>query len=350
MSNGRLMIGTKFYRYTGASEYIETIRLIKQEGDKIIFNLGGYRTYLTDKDMDMMIANGDFKFIGNGVYELNGELPNGRLYKQKWTLLDSEVGHDIFIHFTVESIKIKLTMNELKANYIRLIPDGMATIGCPRYIGEGGEKNKSVMLAIHKDDERLPYIICRPDAVDIFSAPALASTFNMPMGVTVSKRTLPKGMNIMQFMTADKIESFKAIAIYIDDAINSIMKCFGSINTYNAVMRRIYDSYTQTPGLILKSNNLHALFNDTGLYDEIRDMFGLFVYPFKLDTSKSKMTEAQAKTFSRLIAGDPNRYVNIEYCPYDKSVDLCTIDRPHILINTGDQNWSDIFLVTYDEM
>lgn len=353
MTNEKYMAGLKFYRYPESNGFQspipEVLRLIKQESENLTFNFGGYKTYITIDDFNTAIDHNLLIHLKDNEYEYIYKFSK-EAYAQKW-ILHGDLKKDIFIEFFVTNMKKTISLSELKdAEYTKLTPDGFVTLGCPHYIDEAtNQKNKSVMLTVHKYGSNIPTIVCRPDAVDIFRAPSMAQTFNMPMGVCVSTTTLPKGMNILQFMCAEKITGFKSAAIYIDDGLNTIMKYLSPINKYNAAIRRIYDSYSQTPGLIFNSTNLHQLFVDTGLYDEIRTMFGLFPYPFAMDTRSSKMTDILGKNFSRIITGDMGKYTNIEYCPYDKTIDLSQINRPHMLINTGDQFDPNIFLVTYDE-
>ena len=66
----KFMVGTKFYRI-GKSEVPEIIRLKKQEGINLYFNMGGYTTYLTQDEFDNMKSLRELIHIKGSIFIRN---------------------------------------------------------------------------------------------------------------------------------------------------------------------------------------------------------------------------------------------------------------------------------------
>lgn len=361
MNNKRkgFLIGAKFYRHIDGSNIPDIIRLTKIEGESRFFvNDGGYTTTIDKKDLDEAVKSGEFTKVCSTFFtDSNGhryESPSKyiRHFKffntpinQVWTPTHTIIGDELFIEFKVAVQGFIMTYENLIDNYTLLTPDGMIAMCNASYKDEQTNKMVSApVITAHKKMENTPYAVCRPDVVNIF---VMTNTQYVHLGLSISQHTLPTGMDIGQFLEAEKATNFKACAYYSDDSLSDIFRAIGSTKKYDVTMKRTYDRFKGT-NFILKENNLFEFAANSGFYDELLVMNGIYKFPFELPLNTNKMNDTLSLVFNKTIRPSKGyECVDIEYVPYDKTIDLNSIEADHCVISTGDVKHPKLFVVTY---
>lgn len=352
------LIGAKFYRHIDGSNIPDIIRLTKIEGDRYYFKDGGYTTIVDKSDMDAAVASGEFaKVCSTTLRTSDGHLYESpseyiRYFKffnttitQVWTPTHTIIGDELFIEFKVEVRGLIMTYDNLIDNYTLLTPDGMITMCNASYKDEQTNQMVSApVITAHKKMENTPYVVCRPDVVNIF---VMTNSPHVHLGLSISRHTLPTGMNIGQFLEAEKATNFKACAYYSDDSLSDIFRAIGSTKKYDVTMKRTYDRFKDT-NFILKENNLFEFAANSGFYDELLVMNGIYKFTFELPLNTNKMNDTLSLVFNKTIRPSKGyECVDIEYVPYDKTIDLNSIEADHCVISTGDVKHPKLFVVTY---
>ena len=350
MSTEKIMIGTKFYRLPESGIPI-IIRLKKQEAGVVYFNMGGYTTYLTQDEIISMLKAVEFKHeeVKEWIRYIDFF---GYKIEQKWAQL-SDSDEDKFVKFKVEDTFVKMTVSELKDNYIRLMPDGFFTISNISYLAENDKKEKEteydVLITVHKPGERIPSLICRQNCADVFHVSSNA--YKIPVGVSIPEEACPKNMNYLDFMTSDECNNFKSIAIYIDDSIDTILRYVGSLNRYNSTLRKLYDKYEK---YYLRytgyQKSVKDLINKTGFVEDLKSVFGIFNFPFGLDMNRSELNDSELMMINKLVKPNSSKqFIEANYCPFDKAINTDELGVNHLFINIGDPKKVDLFIMAYKE-
>lgn len=361
MNNKRkgFLIGAKFYRHIDGSNIPDIIRLTKIEGESRFFvNDGGYTTTIDKKDLDEAVKSGEFTKVCSTFFRDS----SGRRYEspskyirhfkffntpinQVWTPTHTIIGDELFIEFKVAVQGFIMTYKNLIDNYTLLTPDGMIAMCNASYKDEQTNKMVSApVITAHKKMENTPYAVCRPDVVNIF---VMTNSQYVHLGLSISQHTLPTGMDIGQFLEAEKATNFKACAYYSDDSLSDIFRAIGSTKKYDVTMKRTYDRFKDT-NFILKENNLFEFAANSGFYDELLVMNGIYKFPFELPLNTNKMNDTLSLVFNKTIRPSKGyECVDIEYVPYDKTIDLNSIEADHCVIASGDVKHPKLFVVTY---
>ena len=337
-----LMVGTKFYKLNHNSGYPEVIRLKKQEKENLTFISGGYEAYLTNEEFMKMISSEELIKVKNEEFKRILHYPDGD-HVQVWNLIGDI--SDVFIKFKINAVTTHLTLSYLIDNYVRITPNGFLTISNITY-PIGDDTGFDVLCTVHKGTEKIPSIICRQDVFNVFTYSS--NQLTTAIGISIPRKACPKNMDFGSFMYSDKVYNFKAVAVYLDDTVNTILKFVGSISKYNVTMRKLYDKYRGTQFVNCKSN-IYDLLIENGFYDDFKELFGVFTYPFTIDPSRSTMTDQELKLLNSAInLGRGKKIANVKYSPYDLNIDTDMIDRNFIFVSTGDNKISDIFIISYD--
>lgn len=345
MSNEKFMIGTKFYKHDRSCVPV-VIRLKKQEGNVLYFNMGGYTTYLTQDEIIDMHLYATFRRDTDKYWYRDIDF-FGTEVEQKWTML-SENDEDKFVKFKVEDTFVKMTIDELKNNYIRLMPDGFFTISNVTYpMKDSKDKGFDVLVTVHLPGEKIPSIICRQDCADVFHVSN--NTYAIPMGISIPRDACPKNMNYLDFMYSDECNNFKSVAIYIDDDIDTILRYTGSLNKYNDTMKKLYNKYQYTRFKECRKS-VKELLTTTGFIEDLKSVFGIFNFPFGLNMNRSEMNENELRLINKLVKpNSAKQFIEANYCPFDKSIDTDELGVNHLFINIGDPKKMDLFILAYKE-
>ena len=345
MSTEKFMIGTKFYKYDKSCVPV-IIRLKKQDANVLYFNMGGYTTYLTQDEIIDMLKYVEFRHDTPKTWYRTIDY-FGHEVEQKWTQL-SESNEDKFVKFKIEDTFVKMSIDELKNNYIKLMPDGFFTISNVSYtIKDSEEKGFDVLITAHKPGDNIPSIICRQDCMNVFQVSN--NTYAIPMGISIPREACPKNMNYLEFMTSEECANFKSIAFYIDDDIDTILRYIGSLNKYNDTMKKLYNKYQYTRFKECRQS-VKELINTTGFIEDLKSMFGIFNFPFGLDMNRSELNETELMMVNKLVKpNSAKQFIEANYCPFDKAIDTDELGVNHLFINIGDPKKTDLFILAYKE-
>jgi hypothetical protein len=116
-------------------------------------------------------------------------------------------------------------------------------------------------------------------------------------------------------------------------------------------MRKLVEKYK---GSLMTGfqDNIYDLMKVNNFYEDFKAAFGVFTYPVKFDLRREecRLEDVETAIFNAHLNSKKSklRMKNINYYPYDRSVDVNDIDNHHMYVNTGDMADSDVFLVTYD--
>lgn len=341
----KFLIGTKFYR-VGDSGIPEIIRLKKQIDNVVFFNTGGFNTYLTQDEIENMISAGEFKIKSDNKFIRIIKYFNNTI-NQVWEVI-SDSKEDMYVKFKVENIGVSMTLKELKENYIRLVPDGFMAISNIKYpIDNGEDEGFDVLVTLNKFGNDIPEIICRQDCIDVFKYSN--SSMQIPIGISIPKIACPSNMNYLDFLYSRDCINFKSTAVYLDDSLNTVLKYIGSLNKYNGTMKRLKEKYSKTQ-MVGCNDNIYDLLINTGFYADYQSVFGVFTFPFGIDTNRSEFNNGELRLLNSVVNNSTNKIITqASYCPYDKCIDMKDIDSKHLLINTGNVKESDIFIIAYEE-
>lgn len=344
--NEKFMIGTVFYKVP--ESYIPIrLRLKKQDGNILYFNMGGYTTYLTQDEIMSMLKNIEFRHDTPKTWYRTINY-FGTEIDQKWTQL-SESDEDKYVKFKIEDTFVKMTVDELKNNhYVRLMPDGFFTISNVTYPQEKSkEKGFDVLITVHKPGERVPDIICRQDCMDVFHVSN--NTYAIPMGISIPKDACPKNMNYLDFMYSDECNNFKSVAIYVDDDIDTILRYVGSLNKYNDTIKKLYNKYQHTRFKEC-TQSVKELIAKTGFAEDLKSMFGIFNFPFGLDMNRSELNDKELLLVNKLVKPNSDKqFIEANYCPFDKAINTHELGIRHLFLSVGDPKKTDLFILAYKE-
>ena len=164
----KFLIGTKFYRFPDKSETPDIIRLKKQVNDTLFFDDGGYTTTLTNEEFQNMLFADSLSHSRERNYVRVFDY-FGTEIKQIWEMDVNSTSEDQFVKFKVRNIGVKMSVRELKENFVRLVPDGFFTISNVDYpINNGTERGFDVLCTLNLTNDGMPYVVCRQDTIDVF--------------------------------------------------------------------------------------------------------------------------------------------------------------------------------------
>lgn len=340
----KYLIGTKFYKI-GASGIPEVIRLKKQNNNILYFNTGGYNIYLTQDELAKMQDTNEMR------YENNRYIRNinffGNCIDQTWVVM-SESDKDKYVKFKVENIGVSMTITELKQHYIRLIPDAFMTISNVSYpIDDEKDIGFDVLVTLNKFGDNVPDIICRQDTVDIFRFSN--DKMQIPIGISIPKIACPKNMNYLDFLYSKDCKDFKSTAVYLDDSLETVLRYLGSLNKYDNTMKKLKEKYSDTQ-MVGCHDSVRDLLNGTGFYVDFQSVFGIYTFPFGIDTNRSDFHDSELRLLNSIVNNSTNKIITeASYCPYDRGINTEALNMNHMLINAGNVKESDVFLVAYIE-
>lgn len=321
----KFMNGTKFYRYLEGQSIPEIIRLRKTDENGTMHFTGGGYTLVLDRDEYNKIWKNEL--YCSTPTKINTPL-NGCKYRRKVE------PHNAFITLSneaskmlveVESYSLAMSTEDLVEKYIKLVPDGMITASKVHINGQN-----DVVITLHRDDEQLPYAVCRQNIVDIFSPPQPDLTV---LGVSVSVDTCPSNANIVQFLAADETLVFKAMAVYKDDSLTRILRYLGNKKPFDTALKQYLMDIEAVDSFIIGTcSNLKWLLSANNFMDDFRSCFHVIDTNLEIRVDQEALNIIQADNLSGLI-GDT--IADSAIVQYDRTVNMNDIDKKHVIINAN---------------
>lgn len=241
--------------------------------------------------------------------------------------------------------------DELKDNYIRLVPDAFMNI----MLTDTDPESKvatDVYVCVNKATDlsngiTIPSLILRQNCID-YSRLQIGG--NIYVGECIIKFNDSDIINLMNY---ESIDYSVSIALYIDDTIDSIIniipnKVMEKINDVLKSIAKVAEASTIIKGY---ETDFKKLLINKWFIHNYRRLFNIIQVDWKVDLGKqSYNSEGDIVLNSKQKAKLENelrQYVsNVRVIKYDKDIDISNIvASPHVLISDADQI---IYLIAYD--
>ena len=247
-------------------------------------------------------------------------------------------------YFDKNGEKKKIKYDDLLKSYKMLSPDGLINFSTVQ-----AGPNPDVVVALQpfpKTDEELhsmdnmPYAICRQMATDVFS-----NNFNpddMIIGVSISKDTCPANVDFNCMLACSKLMYTKMVAIYIDDALDTILGLFDN-TIFDNVFAELHKILFNTKGSCTSLREL--LLTNNFMYD-FRKCFKIMEVPYSIDEESDALSDNNIEFLSKeLKINILETYV----IRYSRTIDLRKIKRDYVLVSSAVDEFSKLYIVGYDK-
>lgn len=289
-NNPKIYSGSKFYRYLDGQDHPEIIRLLNIDYDK-----------------------GIVKYLNS----------SGEKKKDSYTFITK--------------------------NFKMLAPDGLMNFSHVT-MTEGNEDIIIALKPFPKTDEELanmsnlPYAICRQMVADVF-----ASSFNPDdpiIGVSISQDSCPANIDFNLMLACTGLKYSRMIAIYLDDTLDKILGLFDNKIFDKVFETVIYPRWQDTKGSccslseLLKTNNF--------MYD-FRKCFNIREVPFAITEDNIKSEQLDELNTNFLTNELKTNITETYLIRYARDIDFSKFKRKYVLVSSADNNFSEVFVVGYDE-
>ena len=245
--------------------------------------------------------------------------------------------------------KVFIPDEELHSKWVQLNPDGIMSFSNCICLDNQGEEVPDVMVRLHKIDKETkvidpePYCICRQSVIDIF---ILLQASKYVAGMTISKDTCPPELDYTSVLAFKKITHNINVAVYKDDKLADILKCFNN-KSFNNRLKLIKDrSKMNIEGYQL---NLFDLLKENYFMMEFHAAFGVheLLYDGTLDIENLDTNKSVTDYIITNLQEVPTIFYPI---PYSKELDLNAIQRKYILVCPSSYHYpdGDIMVLSYD--
>lgn len=149
-------------------------------------------------------------------YDENNNIEVIRIYKFNDTEIRAYLDDD-------KDTKLKMTLEELEENYVRLNPHGIINF-CIVNVKDG---LNDVIVTMHKmsdltTNEPTPYCVCRQNITDIF-ANQLKINDKLYVGCSMSLNTCPPDIDYRIMVACNGVEKCINVCVYMDDTLDEIL-------------------------------------------------------------------------------------------------------------------------------
>lgn len=274
-----------------------------------------------------------------------------KLYKFKEGNTDPDViritgiKHDkkLIRYITSDGKTKKMTFAQTNA-YRILAPDGLliaSILNC------GNEKDVAVFLdqmpkstTKTKTDGKVPYVVCRQLAVDIFSS---ISTGDASIyGVCINVDSCPPNIPYNAYLACDSMELKKCVAVYLDDTLDVILSLIKT-EKFDKTLTDIHDKYHSIANGFVTS--LKELLEQNSFMFDFRRCFDIIELPGSIDPDFDSLSEFNADYLGKQL----NKSILATYVvKYSNRIDTTKFARPHALVSSATDNHKDIYIVGYD--
>lgn len=243
--------------------------------------------------------------------------------------------------------KVFIPHDELHSKWVKLNPDGMMSFdNCTCYDNQE-ELVPDIMVRLHrinnnKTIDPTPYAVCRQSVLDIF---ILLQNSKYVAGMTLSQDTCPPELKFDSFLRFKEITYGINVAVYKDDKLKDILKCFNN-RAFNKRLELIKSrSKMNIPGYY---TTLYDLLYENYFMLEFHSAFG--IHEMMYDNLNIENPETN-KTLTDYIITHLQEVPTVFYpIPYTKEVCLGDIQRKYILICPSSYIHpdGDITVLSYD--
>lgn len=264
--------------------------------------------------------------------------------KDKQVIKISKVkNQDTFSALNSNGERFTITRDELEKEYTKLIPNGHILFSIVENNGF-----KDVIIALYRTKQfgeeavkNLPYCVCRQNIVNLFYE---VSNINFThIGMCISIETCPSNVNYELVIACDKIDYAFAIAVYMDDTIDNILKMFKH-DKFNTVLKAslknntvFRDGYVSTLEELLKQESFS--------YDFYR-AFGIHEIDFSIKYNKENLLldREQLMWFENEYKIEMFDAYVVEF---SYKIRLRDIEKKYILVFSKEDNM--LYIIVYTE-
>lgn len=240
------------------------------------------------------------------------------------------------------------TREELGKEFTKLTPNGYIIVSVVENKMKEDLTQKDVVVALYryKQSEKekqgnLPYCVCRQNVVNVFWQ--YAGYKLRHCGMSMSVDTCPTNVNYELMIACDNVYNNVAIAIYMDDNIEDILKLFRH-QPYDIVLSSgINNNIKGTTGYV---STLRELLTQEEFSKDFYKAFNITEIDFSLDYNKENLLLKREQTMYF------EEYFKIEMfdafvIPFDYSIRLKDIKKKYIMVYSDEDK--QLYIIIYTE-
>lgn len=240
------------------------------------------------------------------------------------------------------------TREELAKDYTKLTPNGYMIISVVENKMKEDLIQKDVVVALYryKQSEKekqgnLPYCVCRQNVVNVFYQYAGSNIRHCGMSMSVD--TCPTNVNYELMIACDNVYNNVAIAVYMDDDLDEILKLFRH-KPYDIVLSSgINNNVRGTVGYV---STLKELLTQEEFSKDFYKAFNITEVDFPIEYNKENLLLKREQT---MIFED---YFKIEMfdafvIPFDYTIRLKDIKKKYIMVYSNVDK--QVYIIIYTE-
>lgn len=240
------------------------------------------------------------------------------------------------------------TREELAKDYTKLTPNGYMIISVVENKMKEDLVQKDVVVALYryKQSEKekqgnLPYCVCRQNVVNVFYQYAGSNIRHCGMSMSVD--TCPTNVNYELMIACDNVYSNVAIAVYMDDNIEDILKLFRH-KPYDIILSSgVNNNVRGTVGYV---STLKELLTQEEFSKDFYKAFNITEIDFSIEYNKENLLLKREQTMWF------EDYFKIEMfdafvIPFDYTIRLKDIKKKYIMVYSNIDK--QVYIIIYTE-
>lgn len=240
------------------------------------------------------------------------------------------------------------TREELAKDYTKLTPNGYMIISVVENKMKEDLVQKDVVVALYryKQSEKekqgnLPYCVCRQNVVNVFYQYAGSNIRHCGMSMSVD--TCPTNVNYELMIACDNVYSNVAIAVYMDDNIEDILKLFRH-KPYDIVLSSgVNNNVRGTVGYV---STLKELLTQEEFSKDFYKAFNITEIDFSIEYNKENLLLKREQTMWF------EDYFKIEMfdafvIPFDYTIRLKDIKKKYVMVYSNVDK--QVYIIIYTE-
>lgn len=269
-------------------------------------------------------------------------------------LLNIDYEDGIIKYIDGEGNKKKDSYEFITKNFKMLAPDGLISIShvdMPDGIKPNGNQDVIVALkAFPKTDAEwenvsdMPYAICRQMSADVFSN--CFDPDNLIIGVSISQDSCPANVDFNVMLACSGLRYTRMIAVYLDDTLDNILSLFDNRIFDRVFEEFIYPKWKNTNGVC---RSLRELLTENRFMYDFRKCFKIIEVPFEI-TDEDIASEQLGDQNTAFLANELKANITETYLiNYSREIDCSKFKRKYVLVSSAINEFSQVFIVGYDE-